>query len=614
MRRLLPLVLLPLVLSPLVLVVAAFPAAAEERVPHWFTNVTKEVGLEGVRAKDGIFTDLNGDGYWDLCLDRGRFYLSKKGKSFAAHEEHGIDFPEVTLVLLKDGKPNLKEAKKTTFTPHYLYFADVDNDGDTDALYGVHSNWEHFDQRKGKWVAVAECDHGVRSSVWLNDGKGRFERGPDSAYSAKDGYGPAMALAIVDVDLDGNLDLYEGREYRQYGASYVSGVDRLWRGDGKGGFTDATAEMGLMTIPQPAQANSSRPSYGVTHADVNNDGRPDLLQMAYGRQWNYLWISGEDGKFTEAGRSSGFAGDDITHGRYPPSMRRPTEQPFRANGNTFDCAVGDIDNDGDLDLFLGEIQHAWAGESSDPPSLLINETKDGVVRFRRLPVTEFLPKREFRNPRNFNYGDLHAAFVDVDLDTRLDLLIGSGDYPDGQYLRLYRQTEDGKFEEVTAFSGFDWEGCGDLSIGDFDRDGDPDILAGRSFMRLKQAHRDKHMGGIKVNEVGLFRNDIGNRSKNHWLNVRLVGRKANRGGIGARITVVTGDVSQIREIRAGSGLANHQDAPEACFGLGKARKVDELIVRWPDGRLTRQRFKNVPADRFVTVKEGNRKLDLKIGR
>jgi len=120
--------------------IPAFPADAEERESHWFTNVSKEVGLEGVRAKDGIFTDLDGDGFWDLCLDRRRLYLSDEGKSFAAHEKHGIDFPEVTLVPLKDGKPVKEKAKETTFTPQYLYFADVDNDGDQDALYGVHSN------------------------------------------------------------------------------------------------------------------------------------------------------------------------------------------------------------------------------------------------------------------------------------------------------------------------------------------------------------------------------------------------------------------------------------------------------------------------------------------
>ena len=184
-----------------------------------------------------------------------------------------------------------------------------------------------------------------------------------------------------------------------------------------------------------------------------------------------------------------------------------------------------------------------------------------------------------------NYGDLRAAWLDADLDGRLDLLIGSGDYPDGQYLRLYRQKEDGAFAEATEMAGFDWEGCGSLSVGDYDRDGDPDILAGRSFMRLDQAHRDKYMGGITVNEAALFRNDVGNASGNHWLTVRLVGKEAaNRSGIGARISVTAGGVTQIREIRCGSGLGNHQDPPEACFGLGKATKVEKLTVTLARGK------------------------------
>jgi hypothetical protein len=365
-----------------------------------------------------------------------------------------------------------------------------------------------------------------------------------------------------------------------------------------------------MTVPEPARPNSSRPSYGVTHADWNNDGWPDLLQMAYGRQWNYLWRNEGDGTFTSVGIETGFSGDEITHGKYPRWVGRPPEQPFRSNGNTFDCAVGDYDNDGDLDLFLGEIQHAWAGEASDPPSVLENLGEEGGWKFKRHPVQEFLPPREFRgnSPRSINYGDLHAAWLDVDNDTRLDLLIGSGDYPDGQYLRLYHQQADGSFAERTVEAGFDWEGCGDLSIGDFDRDGDVDILAGRSFMRLNKAHREKYMGGITVNEVGLFRNDIGNRSGNHWLNVRLVGRGANRSGIGARIEVVTGDTTQIREIRGGSGLANHQDPPEACFGLGGARKVDRLVVRWPEKDSRPQVFTDLPADRFIEIDQRRKKV------
>ncbi len=572
----------------------------------WFTNIAADVGLGDAQAKGCVLTDLNGDGYWDLCLDKQRFYLSKKGEKFTPHEKHGIEFPVVNHVPLgKDGKGNMAKAKERPHVPQYLYFADVNNDGNQDALWGVHSSWDVFTGRA--WKRVPECDHGLRSRVYLGDGNGGFKAGPTSEYTSDEKAGPAMALAIVDVDGDGVLDLYEGREYRQYGVLYGCGVDRLFAGDGKGGFKDRTNQANLETRPEPGTKTSSRPSYGVTHCDYNNDGHQDLLQLAYGRQWNYLWKNNGDGTFTDVGHETNFAGDAITHGKYPRGNKRRPEQPFRSNGNTFDCAVGDVDNDGDMDLFLGCICHRWAGEASDLPSMLWNEGEKNHFKFRRETVVDLLPKREFRSP-NWNYGDLHVAFADIDNDTRLDLLIGSGDYPDGQFLRCYRQKEDGKFEEVTVACGFNWEGCGALSIGDIDRDGDVDIVAGRSLQRLNKAHREKYMGGLEKGVVGIFRNDINNG--NHWLNVRLRGKGkggSNRSGIGARILVTTGEVTQMREIRCGSGLSNHQDPPEACFGLGKATKIDKLEVRWPGKKSKSQVFKNVPVDRFLEIAEGSGK-------
>jgi hypothetical protein len=571
-----------------------------------FTNVSAQVGLGGVVAKDAIFADLDGDGWWDLCLDRERLYRNENGTAFSPHTGHGIEFPEVrTVPMTSQGTPDESKATTGRFVPAYLYFADVDNDGDQDALWGVHSTWERLEG--ATWTRVPECDPGVRSTVWLNDGKGTFKKAPASGYTAPEAYGPVSSLAIVDVDGDGRLDLFEGSEYRIYGQLYGCGVDRLWKGDGKGRFTDGTEAAGLLTEPQEGGPRSSRPTYGVTAADWNDDGRPDLFALSYGRQWNRLWRNDGNGRFTDVGMETTFAGDAVTHGRYPPEAKRAPEQPFRSNGNTFDLALGDLDGDGDLDGYLGEIQHAWAGESSDPPSVLWNEGAAKAWAFRRVPVYDALPRREFRDARNFQYADLHVAFLDFDNDARLDVLIGSGDYPDGQFLRLYRQKEDRTFEEVTEAAGFDWEGCGDLSIGDFDRDGDVDVLAGRSFMRLDQAHRDRHMGGLKLNEVGLFRNEAAGNNGNHWLNVRLVGKGAggaNRSGVGARVAVTAGGVTQIREIRSGSGLGNHQDPPEACFGLGPATLVDRLVVRWPDAKSTEQVLTKVPADRFVVVTQG----------
>jgi hypothetical protein len=601
--------------SSILLLASGGAAFAQDAPPakKLFTNVAKDAGFADVSGKTVVLADIDGDGWLDIVLDRRRFFLSDLGRSFREIADVGIEFPKTkTPVLDAKGSFDAAKAVERELVPQWLYFADVDGDGDLDAVAGVHSDWEWFDENFGKWMATPECDTRARTTVWLNDGKGSFTRGPQSGLSAKDAWGPSMALAVVDYDKDGRLDLFEGREYRRYGVLENCGGDHLWKGDGQGGFADVTAKAGMTVVPQPGLANSARPTYGVTVADFDGDGWPDLLQLAYGRQWNRQWKNRGDGTFTDLGMETGFAGDDITHGRYPEALKRPPEPPFRANGNTFDCAVADFDNDGDLDCFLGEIQHWWGGESSDPPSLLVNLGAKEHWKFERHPVQQFLPPRPSREPKSFNFGDMHAAWLDFDLDGLLDLLIASGDYPDGQFLRLYRQKPDHTFEEVTELAGFDWEGCGGVSIGDFDRDGDPDILVGRSFFRLSDEHRKKWMGGIAVPAPGLFRNDavgLGSTgtNRNHWLNVRVVGKgagHANVAGIGARIRVTTGEVTQLREVRCGSGLSNHQDPLEQIFGLGAASTIDRIEVTWPDAKGTVQVFTGVPADRFVTFVEG----------
>lgn len=571
-----------------------------------FVDTAPASGFRDVAGKTVAFADVNHDGWLDVVLDRRRVFLSDRGTHFA-EADVGLPFPKVRIVpLAADGSADTAKAAEREYVPQVLHFADLDGDGDLDALWMVHSDWERFDEATTTFVAVPECDPGVRTSVFVNDGKGRFTRGPESGITAKDAYGPSSAVTVVDFDRDGVADVFEGREYRRYGVLFGCGGDRLWRGDGKGGFSDVTAAAGMRLVPEPGLPNSARPNYGVTAADFDGDGWTDLVTMAYGRQWNLQWRNRSDGTFVEIGRDTGFAGDAITHGRYPERVNRPAEQPFRSNGNTFDCAVADFDADGDLDAFLGEIQHAWAGESSDPPSLLVNLGREHGHRFERRPVASFLPKRPFRDERNFNYGDLHAAWLDHDLDGRLDLLIASGDYPDGQFLRLYRQRDDGAFDEVTSSLPV-WEGCGGVSVGDFDRDGDPDILVGRSFMRLSEEHRKQHMGGISVPAPGLLRNDAGNRSGNRWLHVTLVGRGAggaNRAALGARVHVTAGGRTQMREIRSGSGLGNHQDPTEQIFGLGRAERIEKVVVRWPDAKGTEQTFTGVPTDRFVTFVEG----------
>ena len=400
------------------------------------------------------------------------------------------------------------------------------------------------------------------------------------------------------MDRDGLLDLFTGAWYEAYGLSMACYPDRLFLGRGDGQFKDVSAKAGLLKTSRKGTRAAHRPTYGVAHTDWDNDGDQDILVCAYGRQWNLLWRNNGDGTFTDVAADTGFDGDEDRSGQYPAMVRRPTESPFRSNGNTFDAAVADFDNDGDMDVFLAEICHFWAGPASDRSCLLVNQGPDGKYKFSR---ERRGIERKHKDDR-WNEGDIHAGWLDFDNDGLLDLLLASSDYPDDQFLRLFQQKPDHTFQDVTRQAGFDLRNPTQISLADFDRDGDVDILVGTTNMRLNKEQRE----GRNLN-VRLFRNEAG--KKQHWIALRLEGGgagKANRSAIGARVRVTTGKTTQSREIYGGQGHCGHQDDHTLVFGLGKHTGADAITVQWPDKKGSVQTFKNVKADRYYRIRQGHK--------
>jgi hypothetical protein len=122
------------------------------------------------------------------------------------------------------------------------------------------------------------------------------------------------------------------------------------------------------------------------------------------------------------------------------------------------------------------------------------------------------------------------------------------------------------------------------AFGDFDNDGDIDVLV------------------LNMNDVpSLLRNDGGN--KQNWIKIKLIGTKCNRTAIGARVHVVTGNHSQIDEVRSGSSVMSQSDL-RLHFGLGKAQTVDVIEVKWPTTQKV-ERFTQVKANQILTIREGD---------
>ncbi|RYE83369.1 MAG: VCBS repeat-containing protein, partial [Myxococcales bacterium] len=360
--------------------------------------------------------DLDGDGYPDLLVHRigttartvvataqadsakwsMRILMNRPGP------DGGRTFVDATVDSGYGVLPGATTSGPELRVAHLAAAADVDNDGDLDLFSGTTPD-PTADETKTP-------DTGDRSQILLNDGHGVFTLAPPSDVTPPlKPRLPTSGATFVDADRDGKIDLFVGFWYRAYGESDFGAQAQLYRGNGDGTFTLATEPAGLKTKATGgnktlAEGANPRPAYGVTSCDLDDDGAPELMVSAYGRQWNLLYRNDGKGAFSEVGQPSGFAGDDnrdytsneffacycTVHpdavdceGVKAPQLQCPTpadaawrpgidDQPWRSNGNTFSTFCGDIDGDGRNDLYNAEIHHWWAGAASDSSQVLRN--------------------------------------------------------------------------------------------------------------------------------------------------------------------------------------------------------------------------------------------------
>jgi hypothetical protein len=548
----------------------------------FFSDDYVGLGLDAARGRRVTLGDVDGDGRPDLiAVESG----VTPGLQHLYRNELGPDgkprFVEITDAsgILASRVPGTKQ------TALMVAFADVDNDGDLDLFQGSYSSASDPTTDGDKYVATP-------NELYLNDGHGVFNLKADSGIDTPWPLTTTGAV-FLDYDMDGKLDLFIGTFMKDY-PDVTSYPNELYRGNGDGSFTRVTDAAGLAT-PDALGAKSGafpKPTYGVTACDIDDDGLQDILVSNYALCEDTLWKNTGQGGFTDATRAHAFGQD---------KEKNPSEPPWRQGGNTFAAACADYDNDGDMDVMTAETTHSdYPRSSADRSRILRNTGPDGGYVFERPSPEETGIARDIDKDERGNEGDHGVAWLDFDNDGLLDLVIEQSAYP-GNHAYLFHQRPDHTFEDVTKASGLleAFSMSNGLSVDDIDGDGDLDIVMGSA-----EANGVKPPGGAE--HVHVYVNRFG--QDHGFLHVTLKGVRSNAQGIGARVTLTAGCVTQTREIIGGRGTFGAADPTYAHFGLGSVTKIDKLTVRWPTVPETVQELVDVPVNKFITITEGSNEL------
>jgi hypothetical protein len=529
-------------------------ASSEPRVQ--FVNVAREAGItfrhENGASKEKLMPETFGSGVAWIDFDNDG--LPDVFFANGADLAHGKPSPGNVLYRnLGNGK--FEDVTKKAGVAGNGMFAtgvtvgDYDNDGFLDVFVTGYNSRQLFH----------------------NNGDGTFT--DVTAKAGVAGGGWSSSAAWVDYDRDGYLDLFVARylDYDIHNAPYCGykqegyrmycdpqqfdGVPaQLFHNNHDGTFTDVSVKAGI--------ANRAGKGLGVVVGDIDLDGWPDIFVTNDGVR-NFLYRNKGDGTF-----------QDITY---------TAGTGFDMNGKAMagmGTEIADFDGDGLPDIFLTAFSREYN------------------TLFRNLGKLQF---EDVTLKAGLQSGFLTLAFgtklFDYDNDGSLDIFCTNGHVTDNVELYdpqlsykqsdlLYQNIGGGKFKDVSAESGpaFRIKHVGrGAAVADFDNDGDLDIVIA-------------DCGGPAL----LYRNDGGNR--NHWLAIKARGRESNRFGLGSKVRVTAGGVTQYREINPSGSYLSTSDM-RLYVGLGKETVARRLEIEWPRGK--KQVLENVPANQVLNLDEAD---------
>jgi hypothetical protein len=471
-----------------------------------FTDVAEQMGIADVNqsgtgvSMGAVWGDYDNDGYEDL-------FLIKWGRPELFHNDHGHGFTRVTD---QAGLPPWINANTAVWL-------DYDGDGKLDLFVGGYypeslDLW-HLPSTRVMPESFEYAKNGGRKYLFHNLGNGHFEE--VSAKVGIDSRRWALAAAAADLGGTGHPDLFIANDY---------GVSELYLNDGKQ-FREAGADSGIGFAPK----SGMNASFG----DIFNQGKLDIYVSNISEegvliQGNNLWVP-EDGpklKYDNLARDLG----------------------VELGGWSFGAQFGDLNNDGNLDLYL----------------------ENGYISLDR--------------KRSYWYDFAKVA------GGNSSIIGDAANWPafDGRSLSGYQQKHvwlndgAGKFNDVAQAVGVN------------------DTYDGRSVVLADLWNRGV-LDVIVANQRGpllIYRNTVA--PDNDWIEFSLEGSKSNRSAIGAQLTLFWDGEQQVQLVSGGNGFASENDR-RVHFGLGKTPSIEKIVIRWPSGAT--QTMRDIAPNRLYNVKE-----------
>lgn len=485
-----------------------------------FVDKTEEYGLQGVQAVHIYAVDVDHDGATDLVTmddfySSPKFYFfNKKTKKFEPGK-----YPFDSIVR-----------------GSYLNFLDLDHDGIYDVIVGSLNQKTEMTQYPAR-VFKGE----------MTEGKLHYKEQPP----LPTGLLPTANISAFDFNLDGQLDLFLSNWFSYKNSSPKPVPDLLLMGKG---FQFEDSSLGLRGEYDYNRTDkiysNATPTFGASICDVDKNGFSDILTSNSNGYYSKLWMNLDGKNFVNYGMESGYGADDDgseqTHG----------------GGNSFFSLCGDYNNDGLIDIAIGNLSRDGDPESRDRSAILSGSSKSFPPKFIRSEI--YRPELNGK----WSEGDRRGVWIDYNLDGLNDLLIDNSGFPPDSRLVFYEQQKDHEYVDRSKEFGINLlNPSGTVTI-DLNNDGVMDFITGQSKLRA---------GDIE-SRIYVFENQTKREGKGS-VRFHLQGKNANFHGISSSIYFTTNKTTRFFNVEYNSGSLPSQNEEGAYFAFDKETPL-YVGVRW----------------------------------